>query len=100
MISKAAEDQVRRVLDGKSVVQVRALCIEALRRWNSSETRGQPRARRVVATPLGHPQPDDTPTPRRFQMHGDLGVLVLRGHYEATGETVLPDAKEVFLEGQ
>jgi hypothetical protein len=100
MISEAAEDQVRRVLEGKSATQVRALCIEALRRWHNGETRGLPRERRVVATPLGHPQPDDTPTPRRFQMHGDLGVLVLRAHSEATGEAVLPDAKEVFLEGQ
>jgi hypothetical protein len=100
MISKAAEDQVQRVLEGKSTTQVRALCIEALRRWHNGETRGLLRERRVVATPLGYPQSDDTPTPRRFQMHGDLGVLVLRAHSEATGEAVVPDGKEVFLEGQ
>lgn len=100
MISKGAEDQVRRVLEGKSPVQVRAMCIEALKRWHKGETRGQPRERRIVSTPLGHPQPDDTPTDRRFQMHGDLGVLVLRAHSEATGEAILSDAKEVFLEGQ
>jgi len=100
MISKAAEDQVRRVLEGKSAAQVRALCIEALKRWHNGETRGLPRDRRIVSTPLGHAQPDDTPTDRRFQMHGDLGVLVLRAHAEATGEAILPDAKEIFLEGQ
>ena len=100
MISKAAEDQVRRILEGKSPLHVRATCIEALKRWHAGETRGLPREGRVVATPLGRPQPDDEPTDRRFQMHGDLGVLVLRAHSEATGEAILPDAKEVFLEGQ
>src|SRR5258706_15413664 len=100
MLSQAAEEQVRRLLQGKSERQVRELCVEALRHWSRCETMGTPRERRVVSTPLGHPQPDDTPSRTRVQTHGDLGVLVLRIHSEETGESVVSDAKEVFLEGQ
>ena len=100
MPSTAAEEQVRQLLEGKSAREVQALCIAALRRWRTGETQGLPVERRIDSTPVGHAQPDTGRSNTRVQMHGDLGLLILKIHSETTRAAIVPDAKEVFLSGQ